>query len=158
MENQEIIKQENKLANMPAVENLAIQLFHVNQLTPYPYSDAMLEAWAVSILELTPEIKAEDLKFIIDKMKLGAIPYDSKKGIQNIFNGYLLLLTEKIEEISRHINNDNLYGHFKSEDEAKLFKEKQKKIDNMFSIKKRLKSMNINNSETYISSYNDGIL
>jgi hypothetical protein len=77
-----------QLANITINEELVKALYHVNYLTPYAISDTMLEGWANSIQELNPNITPAILKKIIDKMKMGEIEFDNKKGIQNIFKGY----------------------------------------------------------------------
>jgi hypothetical protein len=87
---------ENQLANITTKEDLVKQLYHVNYLVSYPVSDLMLEGWANSIMELVPEITTKDIKSITDRMKMGTYPFDSRKGIQNIFNGYVLLLKDRI--------------------------------------------------------------
>lgn len=91
------IIQENQLANITTPNpDYVKQLFHINYLTSYPISDIMLEGYSVSIQELVPEISVKDIKEIIDRMKLGSIDFDSKKGVQNIFKGYVVLLKEKL--------------------------------------------------------------
>ena len=77
---------ENQLAN--TTTNLIKELYHVNYLVAYPISDSMLEGWAKCLTELAPGMSSYLLKDIIDKMKMGHIAYDHKKGIQNIFIAY----------------------------------------------------------------------
>ena len=78
------------------------ELYHINQIANYPVSDLNLETWAKSIKELTPEITPEILKKIINKYKTGYYKWDSKVGIPNIFNGYHLLILEKIEWLAHN--------------------------------------------------------
>lgn len=66
--------------------SLAVEIFHVNQVMPYPLSDLQISDWAKSINELMPEVSSADIKKIIDDFKLDNIEWDNKKGIQNIFN------------------------------------------------------------------------
>ncbi len=70
------------------------QLFHVNCLVSYPITDPMLEVWARSIQELTPELTVDILKQIIDKMKTGEYDFDNRAGVQNIFKGYKKYIVE----------------------------------------------------------------
>lgn len=53
--------------------------------------------WADSIQRLMPDWDQGALDFMIDKMKLGEIPYDRNIGIQNIFNGMKQVIFENGE-------------------------------------------------------------
>lgn len=57
----------------------------------------MLEVWANTILELEPEINESVIKWIVDKMKIGIIDFDNRKGIQNIFDGFRKYIDYKIK-------------------------------------------------------------
>lgn len=105
------------------------QLFHVNCLVAYPITDTMLEVWTNSINELAPEINSSIVKIIIDRMKLGSIPYDNRKGIQNIFAGYLVLMNDKIKALTEKMNKFNMYA---------LSNEDQKVWDKLLSERKDL--------------------
>ena len=96
MENQLISKRESRSVSTHNIEALAIELYHVNQLTSYPFSDVVLESWAVSLINLEPEITVEAINWITDRMKTGQIQFDGKKGIQNIFNGFRDYITFQI--------------------------------------------------------------
>ena len=109
---------ENKLAVSQKKDNQSLELsseltkigqviVHINQLTPFPYSDFQLIDWAKSINELTPELTPDILKKIIDKFKLGIYEFDSRAGIQNVFRGYKLILGEKIEYLRKQRNEQN---------------------------------------------------
>ena len=109
---------ENKLAVSQKKDNQSLELsseltkigqviVHINQLTPFPYSDFQLIDWAKSINELTPELTPDILKKIIDKYKLGIYEFDSRAGIQNIFRGYKLILGEKMEFLRKLRNQSN---------------------------------------------------
>ena len=100
----ELATQNNQSVSTQINEGFVKQLFHVNYLVNYPISDFMLEGWSRSIQELAPEITVEDLKAITDRMKLGSIEFDHRKGIQNIFNGYKIIIQEKIEILVRKRN------------------------------------------------------
>jgi hypothetical protein len=65
--------------------NLAIELFHYNQLTPFTLTDIQIIDWVRSISELRKEITPEILKELIDGMKTTRFPFDKNLGIQNIF-------------------------------------------------------------------------
>jgi len=64
---------------------IAKELYHINQLVSYPLSESQIEDWAKSINELSPSTTPQDLKIIINKMKMGEVEYNHIKGIQNIF-------------------------------------------------------------------------
>lgn len=72
--------------NQKEVE-IAKILTHVNQLQSYSLNVEQISDWARSINELKPELNTNDLKSVIDKMKMGKIEYNPNFGIQNIFNG-----------------------------------------------------------------------
>ena len=100
---------ENQLASTHLKISLIKQLFHVNCLVAYPISDTMLEVWANTLSELEPEITPEVVKWIVDKMKLGMLDFDNRKGIQNIFEGFRKYISHKIkEENSREVTKWNL--------------------------------------------------
>lgn len=84
----ELQKMDNKLANTNINISIVKQLFHFNQLTSFPISDKNIEGWSKSIEELEPAITPDVIKWICDSMKMGTIPYDNKKGIQNVFIGF----------------------------------------------------------------------
>ena len=109
---------ENQLAVSQKKDNQSLELsseltkigqviVHINQLTPFPYSDFQLIDWAKSINELTPELTPDILKKIIDKYKLGIYEFNSRAGIQNIFRGYKLILGEKIDFLRSQRNETN---------------------------------------------------
>lgn len=66
------------------VHELAKILFHVNQLVPFPKSDAELEDWARSLLSFSPNFDSRKLVFLINEFKLGRIEWQKDVGIQNI--------------------------------------------------------------------------
>lgn len=93
--------QESQLANTTIDKDFVQQLYHVNYLTNYPISDAMLEGWSKSIKELAPEMTSKTVKIIIDRMKVGTIDFDNRIGIQNIFKAYKIILNEYLVDLSR---------------------------------------------------------
>ena len=99
MENQLSVsqKKDNQSLELSSeITKIGQVIVHINQLTPFPYSDFQLIDWAKSINELTPELTPDILKKIIDKFKIGIYEFDSRAGIQNVFRGYKLILGEKI--------------------------------------------------------------
>lgn len=86
--------------------NLSKEIYRVNLLNPYPLSDLQVVEWAKCINLLLPEMKPEMLQLIINKMMLGVIEWDGKKGIQNIFSAYKKLINERIVELISLGNND----------------------------------------------------
>lgn len=77
-------------------------------MVAYPISDTMLEVWANTLNELEPEITPDAVKWIIDKMKVGIIDFDNRKGIQNIFEGFRKYISHQIKESnSREITKWN---------------------------------------------------
>jgi hypothetical protein len=80
--------------------DMAKALYHINYLAAYPVSDSMLEGWASTITELTPELTPEILKTLINRMKLGIYEYNERKGIQNVFKAYRRFLTERLSRCS----------------------------------------------------------
>ena len=108
-------KKDIQSLEITTVNNIAKAVLHFNQLTPFPYSDIQIMDWAKSINELTPELTPDIVKKIIDKYKLGIYEFDTKLGIQNIFNGYRLILEEKIQFINNGGSGDaSLYRKIKA--------------------------------------------
>lgn len=97
---QPILPSKKDTQSLATINNLAATVLHINQLTPFPYSDLQIFEWAKSINELTPELTPDILKKIIDKFKLGIYEFDSRAGIQNVFKGYKLILGEKIHSLT----------------------------------------------------------
>ena len=111
MENQLAVSQKKDSQSLELSSELTKigqEIVHINQLTPFPYSDFQLIDWAKSINELTPELTPDILKKIIDKFKLGIYFFDSRAGIQNVFAGYKLILGEKIEYLRSQRNEQNI--------------------------------------------------
>lgn len=101
MENLE--QPQNQLTTTPEkLAELAKAVYHFNYLTAFPVADYMLEAWAKVIAELEPEITPEVVKWIIDRMKTGHIAYNDKIGIQNVFNGFRVYISAKIQELKEN--------------------------------------------------------
>lgn len=120
----ELVKTDNQLVSITINPEIAKALFHVNYLTPYPYSDMIIEGWAKSIQELEPEITSEVIKWILDNMKKGLIEYDSKKGIQNIFSGFVkycmyILRNSKDENVKK--NFSDLYKKYNTDNRTANF-------------------------------------
>jgi hypothetical protein len=110
MENQLAVsqKKDNQYLELSSeLTKIGQVIVHINQLTPFPYSDFQLIDWAKSINELTPELTPDILKKIIDKFKLGIYEFDSRAGIQNVFRGYKLILGEKIDFLRSQRNETN---------------------------------------------------
>lgn len=78
------------------INNLCLQIWHMNKLLSYPLSDPQIESWAKTINELTPQLTPEQLRFIINGMMLGELDFDPKVGIQNIFKNYKKIVAKKI--------------------------------------------------------------
>lgn len=98
------------LESKTKITELSKAVFHVNQLTGYPLPDAVIMDWAKSISELAPEITPKTIKIVTDKMKVGLIDYDHRKGIQNIFNGYKIVLENYRISIQDSLNKMNQNG------------------------------------------------
>lgn len=90
----------NQSVSITTKEDLSKALYHFNYLTSFPYSDLVLEGWANSIIELEPAITPEIIKWITDKMKVGLIDFDAKKGIQNIFVGFRVYIDLKLLNVA----------------------------------------------------------
>jgi|GEM_PF-3465221 len=66
---------------------IAMVIYNISHLRPYPLSDSQIEDWSKVINRLLPDLDLYDLSGMIDKMIIGEIEYDNKEGIQNIFRG-----------------------------------------------------------------------
>ncbi|MDB5288565.1 MAG: hypothetical protein JWR05_3514 [Mucilaginibacter sp.] len=82
---QDLQRANQSLGVSNAVLEIGMEVFHINQLIPYPLTDQQITDWAKSINELRPDVTAATLKAVINKMKLGKIQWDNRSGIQNIF-------------------------------------------------------------------------
>lgn len=115
------------------VKNIGIELFHYNQLTAFPISDAQIIDWSKSIMELAPDLNTDILKEILDGMKVGRIEFDHRLGIQNIFNAYKEYLNDEIRGVRRLINDDFYGVENKPEGEtSKMAREKLKELISKF--------------------------
>lgn len=97
--NQEVSIQANDLD----IE-LIKELWQVNCVVSYPLSDEMVEVWSRCIKELAPDTTPKMIKEVVNKFKLEEIIYDSKKGIQNIFNAL-----KKSKEVKR-VDVSEIFG------------------------------------------------
>lgn len=79
--------QENQLSLNDRQFAICKELYHVNQLTPFPVSDDRIVEWAKSIEEILPQLDINHLRELFVDFKLGKISYDKNDGIQNIFMG-----------------------------------------------------------------------
>ena len=86
MENklQVVNQNQNIVLSEPEIQ-IAMQVYHINQLTAFPLADHQIDEWSKAIYELRPEVRPEEIKDVIDGMKQGYIEYDNRLGIQNIF-------------------------------------------------------------------------
>lgn len=141
--NLQIQNQNQGLELSEKTESLSKAVFHVNQLTPYPYTDNQIIDWAKSIEELMPELSPKIIKIIVDKMKIGVIAYNYKLGIQNIFEGYKIILKDR--QIYLHSKKYKLYN---SQD--KEFETEEIKInEELERIRILLNKMSIRNKMAY---------
>jgi hypothetical protein len=105
---------------------MGVELFHYNQLTAFPLSDAQIIDWAKSIKEIAPQLTTEILREIIRRFKVGQGEFDSKLGIQNIFGGYRTFLREQMAEAGEKIHRGFDYP---SDEQKVISDEAQKKYD-----------------------------
>jgi len=68
---------------------IAMVVWHVNQIVTFPLSDIQIEAWSRSINELQPDLDVNELTKAINLVKLGKIEWDSRIGLPNIFSALL---------------------------------------------------------------------
>jgi hypothetical protein len=80
----EIIKQNQNLTTSKQANEIACELFKLNLLVSYPYSDSILEAMALTLLRLIPDVKTKELETIMDYFLQGEIDYKNDKGLQNV--------------------------------------------------------------------------
>jgi len=72
--------------NLPQNELILCQLLNqFNQLRAYRLTAVEVLEWKDTIVRLIPEIDLKALQCAIDGMITGAIPYDDRLGIRNIF-------------------------------------------------------------------------
>lgn len=108
------------------IRNMGVELFHYNQLTTFPLSDAQIIDWAKSISEIAPNLTIEILHEIIRRFKIGQGEFDSRLGIQNIFNGYRTILREQMEDVGKKIHRG---WNYPTDEEKIISDEAQKKFD-----------------------------
>lgn len=58
-----------------------------NQLRSFKLEPMEIIYWKDSIVKLIPDVDTGALEFVVDQMIVGGLEYDTKLGIQNIFNG-----------------------------------------------------------------------
>lgn len=93
----EIIVQKPKSLNTE-VKELAKQLYHLNQLTPYTITDIQIEDMAYSIYELVPELKPYQLKRMIDRFKIGIYDWDRAYLLPNIMKKAYQIISEEVND------------------------------------------------------------
>lgn len=66
---------------------------HVNRLLPvgFPMPAKEIDEWAADVDRLRPDVSRDQLVFLFDCFKTGAIEFDKRRGIQNIFEGLKMI-------------------------------------------------------------------
>lgn len=85
------------------IKEMGIELFQYNQLTAFPISDAQIIDWAKTFSEVAPNLTPAIMHQLINRMKVGTEEFDSRLGVQNIFNAYRKFLNKEIEHIARDV-------------------------------------------------------
>lgn len=76
------------IAKLPKRDfEIARTVYEFNKLRSFKLSTVEILEWKDSILKLMPDIDANKLMFVIEKMMDGTLEYDHNLGIQNIFRG-----------------------------------------------------------------------
>lgn len=65
--------------------DIAVEVYKVNLLVPYPLKDYQIDEWAICINKIYPDLDPNLLNRIFEKMMKDEIQWNPKKGIQNIF-------------------------------------------------------------------------
>lgn len=92
-------------------KEIAKQVYHINQLIPFPLTDIQIEDIAKSLEELIPELTPQQLKKMIDRFKFGYYEWDKTKGIQNIFKNLSDVM--KDDYSGREVEFRDIMGRFK---------------------------------------------
>lgn len=79
-----IQKTSSQLVFSEAEKQLAVQIFHVNQLSPWKLSDLEIIEWTKTILDICPDATPEKIKDVIDRYKTNEIEWNTHQGVQNI--------------------------------------------------------------------------
>ncbi len=77
------IQTDGILANLE-VKDFGLALYQINLVMAYPLSDAVIEDWAKFIIRAFPKTTPEEVRYVIDKIAKGEIPFDNKYGIRDL--------------------------------------------------------------------------
>ena len=80
----EIQKTNQNLPEQEKVINIGREIYKLNTIVSYPYSDELIELMAKNILRLMPEIKIYSLSAVIDKFITGTKIYNKDGGLSQI--------------------------------------------------------------------------
>lgn len=74
-----------KNQNSIKVELVGCELFKLNLLVNYPYSDELIEFMAKTLIDMMPSLNIDTLKELMDKYLRGVRKYNKENGITQIY-------------------------------------------------------------------------
>ena len=81
-------------------EMVGWELYKLNLVVSYPYSDDLIEYMAKTILRVMPEVKLEILKELTDNYIMGVRKFNKDDGVSQIFRDI-----KTLESIKSHSDN-----------------------------------------------------
>lgn len=75
-----------KTQNSITYNEVASELFKLNLIVSYPYSDEILEGMAKTIIRLHPEVKIEHITELMDSYLIGQRVFEKENGLPKIIS------------------------------------------------------------------------
>jgi hypothetical protein len=90
-----------KVQNSISYEAVASELFKLNLIVSYPYTDELLEAMAKTIIRLMPDVEIKMISDLMDAYLFGCRTYDKEHGISKIITAL-----NSIKSSNKHKGNN----------------------------------------------------
>lgn len=75
-----------KTQNSITYNEVASELFKLNLIVSYPYSDEILEGMAKTIIRLHPDVKIEHITELMDSYLIGQRVFEKENGLPKIIS------------------------------------------------------------------------
>lgn len=94
--------QQKENQNLTQSDLIAQELFKLNLIIEYPYSDEILEGMAKTLIRLLPDIQKDELSELMDKYLLNKLPFHKEGAIGKMITSLQNQRSFKRSEINRY--------------------------------------------------------
>lgn len=94
--------QQKENQNLTQSDLIAQELFKLNLIIEYPYSDEILEGMAKTLIRLLPDIQKDELSELMDKYLLNKLPFHKEGAIGKMITSLQNQRSIKRSEINKY--------------------------------------------------------